>query len=104
MSNQPRTLRYRQAVDAAEQRIVNALPEIVEGLIARAREGDLRASINLLDRILGKASDSSIAPADDRQAPYTDAEFEEDEQEREDNRRLFGVLQARYSSGAGKGA
>jgi hypothetical protein len=104
MSTRPKTLRYREALDAAEQRIVEALPEIIEKLIARAREGDLRASTYLLDRILGKAAEAKTAPADDRQAPYTVADFEEDEQEREETRHIFGVLQARHASGARNGA
>jgi hypothetical protein len=100
MSTQPKTLRYREALDAAEQRIVDALPEIIDRLIAQAREGDLKASTYLLDRILGKAAGAKAAPADDRQAPYTETDFEEDEQEREERRQLFGVLQARHTSGA----
>jgi hypothetical protein len=103
MSSRPKTLRYRDALDAAEQRIVNALPEIIDGLIACARDGDLKASTYLLDRILGKAAGATTAPVDDRLAPYTEEDFKEDEQEREEHRRLFGVLQSRHASGARNG-
>jgi hypothetical protein len=103
MSNRPKVLRFQEALDSVEQRIVDALPEIINGLIARAREGDLKASTYLLDRILGKAAGAKTAPADDRLAPYTEEDFEEDEQEREEHRRLFGVLQARQASGARNG-
>jgi hypothetical protein len=103
MSNRPKVLRYREALDSAEQRIVDALPEIIDGLIARAKEGDTKAAVYLCDRILGKTAGAKTAPADDRLAPYTEEDFEEDEQEREDHRRLFGVLQARQASGARNG-
>ena len=92
MTTRPKTLRYREALDAAEQRIVDALPEIIDGLIIRAKEGDAKAAVYLCDRILGKTAGTKTAPADDRQAPYTEADFEEDEQEREDHRDLFAFL------------
>jgi hypothetical protein len=103
MSTRPKTLRYRETLFAVGQSIVEALPEIIDGLIARAREGDLRASIYLLDRILGKAAGATTAPADDRQAPYSEEQFVEDEQEREETRQIFGVLPARHANGARKG-
>jgi hypothetical protein len=68
MSTRPKTLRYREALDAAEQSIVDALPEIVGKLIAQAKEGDLKASTYVLDRILGKAAGAKTAPADPRWA------------------------------------
>jgi hypothetical protein len=92
MSTRPKSLRYRQALDAAEQRIVDALPEIIDGLIARAKEGDSKAAVYLCDRILGKTAGTKTAPADDRQAPYSEAECEDDEQEREDQRGLYAFL------------
>jgi hypothetical protein len=39
----------RQAV---EQRVVDALPEIIDALIGRAKAGDLKAAIYLADRQL----------------------------------------------------
>jgi hypothetical protein len=103
MSGRPKTLRYRESLDSAEQRIVDALPEIIDGLIARAKEGNTKAAVYLCDRILGKTAGAKTAPADDRQAPYTEANFEEDEQEREEHRELFGFLRARQASGARNG-
>ena len=92
MSTRPKTLRYREALDAAEQRIVDALPDIIHGLITRAKEGDAKVAFYLCDRILGKTAGTKMAPADDRQAPYTEADFEEDEREREEHRDLFAFL------------
>jgi hypothetical protein len=98
MSPKPRTLKYAETLQAVEGQIVAALPEIIDALIARARGGDLKAAIYLADRILGRAAGAKIAPADDREPPYTDAAFEADEQEREEDddiRRLFAGSGAR---------
>ena len=40
MSPKPRTLKYAEALQAVEQRVVDALPEIIDGLIDRAKDGD----------------------------------------------------------------
>src|SRR3954469_8201048 len=104
MSNRPKTLRYREALDTAEQRIVDALPEIIDGLIAGAKAGDLKAAAYLLDRIMGKTAGAKTAPADDRQASYSAEDFEEDERERAEHRELFAFLDQRQKSGATKGA
>jgi hypothetical protein len=101
MSPKPRTLKYAEALEAVEQRIVDALPEIIDGLIGRAKDGDTKAAVYLCDRILGRTTGAKVAPADDREAPYTDAAFELDEQEREedhDTRRLIAGF------GASRGA
>src|SRR4051794_3605155 len=100
MSTQPKTLRYRAALDAAERQIVDALPEIIDGLIAEAKAGDLKAAAYLLDRIMGKSAGAKTAPAEDRQATYSEADFEEDEREREEHRELFAFLDRRQKSGA----
>ena len=85
MSPKPRTLKYAEALDAVEQRIVDALPEIIESLIGRAKEGDTKAAAYLCDRILGRTAGAKVAPADDRDAPYIEAAVELDEQEREED-------------------
>lgn len=93
MSPKPRTLKYAEGLQAAEQRIVDALPEIIDGLIGRAKDGDLKAAVYLCDRILGKTAGAKVAPADDHDLPYTEAAFELDQQEREsddEDRRLLG--------------
>jgi hypothetical protein len=98
MSPKPRTLKYADTLRTVEQRIVDALPEIIDALIGRAKAGDLKAAIYLADRILGRTAGSKIAPADDREPPYDDAAFEIDQQEREEDhdiRRMFAVSGAR---------
>jgi hypothetical protein len=98
MSAKPRTLRYAEALETIEQRIVDALPEIIDGLIGRAKDGDTKAAVYLCDRILGRTTGAKVAPADDREAPYTEAAFELDEQEREEDhdvKRLIGGFAAK---------
>ena len=68
MSLKPRTLIYAEALQAVEQRIVEALPEIIDGLIGRAKDGDAKAAVYLCDRILGRAAGAKVAPADDRRS------------------------------------
>jgi hypothetical protein len=98
MSPKPRTLKYAETLQAVEGRIVEALPEIVDALIGRAKAGDLRAAAYLVDRILGKSAATQIAPADDREPPYTQAAFELDQHEREEDndlRRMLALTGAR---------
>jgi hypothetical protein len=98
MSPTARTVEYAEALHAVEQRVVDALPEIIDGLIARAKDGDTKAAVYLCDRILGKAAGSKIAPADDREPPYTEAAFELDLKEleqRHDRRRIFAAFGAK---------
>jgi hypothetical protein len=98
MSSKPRTLKYAETLQAVEERVVAALPEIIDALIARAKAGDLKAATYLADRILGRTAGARVAPADDRERPYDQAAFELDEQEREEDndiRRMFAVSGAR---------
>lgn len=102
MSEKPKTLLYADDVAAVEHRIVAALPEIVDGLIARAREGDVRAAVYLADRILGRVAASAVPPALDKAPPYTEEDFEADEADRRERNELFRTLAPR--SGARRGA
>jgi hypothetical protein len=98
MSPKPRTLKYAETLRTVEQRIVDALPEIISALIDRAKDGDLRAAAYLVDRILGKSAATRVAPADDREPPYTQAAFELDQHEREEDndiRRMLALTGAR---------
>jgi hypothetical protein len=90
MTSKPKALLYRDALAAVEQRFVDALPDIIDRLIARAKDGDTKAAIYLCDRILGRATGSASAPADDRRAPYTHDAFRLDQEENDAFRRLLG--------------
>ena len=46
--------RYAAEADAAEKMIVDALPAIIGKLIDMAKDGDVKASRYLVDRILGR--------------------------------------------------
>jgi hypothetical protein len=96
--NQPRTLKYAETLQAVEQRIVDALPEIIDALIGRAKDGDLKAAAYLADRILGRSAGAKTAPADDREPPYDEAAFALGQHEREeanDIRRMLTLTGAR---------
>jgi hypothetical protein len=101
VSAKPRCLKYSQAIEAAEQRIADALPEIIDRLVSLAKDGDLKASTYLLDRILGRSAGAKTAAADDRESPYTEEDFEEDEAEHD---MLYGFLKTPKPSGASEGA
>jgi hypothetical protein len=92
MSPKWRTLKNAETLQAVEQRIVEALPEIIYALIGRAKAGDLKAATYLADRILGRAIGAKIAPADDREAPDSEAAFEHDEREREEDAEMLQFL------------
>src|SRR3954470_4175778 len=101
MTTRPKTLQYADALAAVEQRIVDALPDVIDGLIAKAREGDTKAAVYLCDRILGRVAGAAIPPASDKTPPFTEEAFEREEEERREREALIGGL---FSSGARKGA
>jgi hypothetical protein len=97
-SPKPRTLKYGAMLQAVEQRIVDAMPEIIDALIGRAKAGDLKAAIYLANLILGRTAGAKIAPAEDRELPYSEATFEVDQKAQEradDRRRILAGLGAR---------
>jgi hypothetical protein len=69
MSSESKRARYSEAVVSVEQRIHDAMPGIVDGLIKRATEGDTKAASYLMDRILGKVAGTKHAPAEDLRKP-----------------------------------
>ncbi|CAN5676878.1 hypothetical protein BH23PLA1_BH23PLA1_36190 [soil metagenome] len=56
---------YSAAITAVEKKILDAMPEITDGLIKRASEGDAKAASYLMDRILGTVAKTRYAPAED---------------------------------------
>jgi hypothetical protein len=105
MSLKPRTLRYADAIEAGEQRIVDALPDIIDALISRAKDGDLKAAAYLCDRICGRTAGAKIAPADDRELPYTEESYtlaQEAKKENDEWSQLVNGLSGR--NGARRGA
>jgi hypothetical protein len=92
MSTTLKILLHRDVLATVEQRIVDALPDIIDGLIARAKEGDTKAASYLCDRILGQAAGSTVPPADDRRVPYTQDAFLLDQQEQQEDNALRRIL------------
>jgi hypothetical protein len=92
MDVKPKTLLYAEALAAVEQRIVDALPDIVDGLIARAKGGDAKVAVYLCDRIMGRAAGSGMAPAHDRTFPYSEDDYLNDQRERESKMEINRLL------------
>jgi hypothetical protein len=82
----PKALRYRDRINAVEEKIVNALPEIADKLIAMAKEGDVAAARYLFDRTAGRPSRLPAPPSIDRTIPYTASDWAADSLERKDRR------------------
>ena len=81
----PKALRYAAELATAEEKIIAALPDVIDGLIRAAKTGDVAASRYLLDRVFGRVKEQEAPPADDMVFPYSeeDAEREEKRQARE---------------------
>ena len=54
----------------------------------------MKASIYPIDRIAGRTAGRKVAPADDREPPYTDAAFELDQEEREEDNVFRRIVSA----------
>jgi hypothetical protein len=100
MTTKPKSLLYSGALANVEQRIVDALPDIIDGLIARAKDGDTKVAVYLCDRILGRAAGAAFAPANDRTLPYTEEDFAVDQGERESK---YSMQRLIAGLGAGEG-
>jgi len=92
MDATPKVMRYADAVADAESRIVAALPDIIEALVARAKDGDARAAVYLLDRVLGRPAGTKHPPAEDKSLPYDADDLASDIRSRRQNRELSNLL------------
>ena len=88
MDPQPKALKYTETAAAVEQKIAAALPEIVDRLIALAKDGDTKAAQYLIDRFMGKTADSHVAPVNDQRVPYSVEDFQRDLRRRQNDRRF----------------
>lgn len=69
----PKALRYAADVAKAEEKILLAMPEIIDSLIACAKAGDSAAGRYLMDRIFGRVKEStSTPPAENIDIPYNE--------------------------------
>ncbi len=79
----PKALRYANELAEAENKIIAALPDVIDGLIAAAKAGDVAASRYLLDRVFGRVKEQSAPPADDQSLPYSEEDAAAQEKSRE---------------------
>ena len=86
LDQRPKALRYRDRLNAVEEKIVDALPEIADKLISMAKEGDLAAARYLFDRMGGRPGQLPTPPSIDRTIPYTCTDWSADSLERKDRR------------------
>ena len=76
--DRPKALRYADRLDAIEEMIVDALPDITRKLIAMAKDGDLAAARYLYDRIGGRPAHLTQSPSIDRTLPYSRRDWTSD--------------------------
>lgn len=81
----PKALRYADELAQAENKIIAALPDVIDGLIQAAKCGDVAASRYLLDRVFGRVKEQAVTPSEDMALPISaeDAERDAQKQERE---------------------
>lgn len=75
----PKALRYASELAQAEEKIIAALPDVIDGLIRAAKCGDVAASRYLLDRVFGRVKEQEAPPADDMAFPYSEEDAEREE-------------------------
>jgi hypothetical protein len=73
MSKPPKMHRYQSDFEDVERRIVSALPEIIDRLIDKAKEGDVRAAAYLCDRMLGRSASLKMPPSEDWRTTFYDS-------------------------------
>jgi hypothetical protein len=61
----PKAYRFAGLSDCCENKIADALPDILDALIEQAKGGDLGAARYLCDRILGRTAGVPYAPVAD---------------------------------------
>ena len=74
----PKAMIYAEPVQAVEQKMVDAMPDIVDKLIDMAKGGDLGAAKYLIDHVLGRVPRLESPPAEDRTLPYSEEDLEMD--------------------------
>lgn len=75
----PKALLYQNEIASAEAQIIAAMPDLLGGMIERAKDGDTAAAKYLIDKVLGKTPDASAAIANDTASPFTEADHEAQE-------------------------
>ena len=85
----PKALRYAEKLNAAEQIIVDAMPEILTKLVSMAKDGDVAAARYLVDRMYGRVPKLALAPAVDNTAPFTNRDWARTQYRKEKDHEQF---------------
>ncbi len=72
----PKALRFAAELATAEGQIIQAMPEVIGGLIEAAKGGDVAAARYLLDRVFGRVSESPAPMAEDNRLPPDEEAFD----------------------------
>ena len=92
----PKALRYAAEIADAESKIIAALPDVIDGLIAAAKAGDAAAGRYLLDRVWGRVQTARAPWSEDQALDYTETDFadaaEDRERQREGDRNLSRLI------------
>jgi hypothetical protein len=75
-----------------EKKLVDALPDIIDKLIALAKEGDVGAAKLLLERVWGKAPIAAKPLAEDDSDPPDDPLKRKEEEAKRERREMFAHL------------
>jgi hypothetical protein len=72
----PKALKYAAELASAEDKIISALPQIINELISAAKDGDVAAARYLLDRVFGRVKEQEFPLADDQRIPYDETDLQ----------------------------
>jgi len=86
VDDRPKALRYAARVNAIEEMILDALPDIIGKVIEMAKDGNMAASRYLTDRIFGRIARVPAAPAGDKSLPYKTSDWTLDQLKHKDRR------------------
>jgi hypothetical protein len=72
----PKALIYSAQLAQAEERIISALPDIIDSLVMMAKRGDVSAARYLIDRVFGRVREQELPLADDTRLPFTEQDVQ----------------------------
>jgi len=97
----PKALFYADTAALVEEKIAAALPDITTALIKAAKKGDLGAARYLSDRLLGRVPALKTAPVEDKRFPFTEADADLEEAQRESIQDILRMIAGNSSRGNG---
>jgi len=76
--DRPKALRYADHARLIEQKIMEALPEVIDKLVSMAKEGNVPAAKYLVDRIHGRPAKLTAAAISDTSLTYRHQDWSAD--------------------------